>query len=413
MVHASPMRRWRMVAICFLILNCTLGANFAAYGAMLEEIERSLSATRALASMGLSMVTLALGLLAPLVGNLMRHISIRATIMIGLFMNASGFFLLTQVHDITMFLAVYALVIGPGFTMASIVPCTALVSNWFSTGRGKALGIINIPLGNAIMPLVAASLLISFGLPGALLGNGLVILAMLPLAWLLIDAPEQTESEPLDVRKMASPVPQRAELAMTTAQILRAPRFLILALGIALLSAAGLTMVTHLVPLASDRGLTLDEASLMLSVFGLAGLVGAPLFGWLSDRIGGGLSLAVLALTWIPPWLGLVVAGNDLGVLLALAFVIGICSNGILALFGVVAGEWLGQANIGMVMGLCYFFQIPFMFSTGPLAGAMFERFGSYTPTIFLHVATFAVIGTIFLLYRPMRQAGSMAATHQ
>lgn len=399
MGRAERFHGWRMVAICFLIMNCTLGANFSAYGALVEAIQRAFQTNRALASMGISMLTLALGLLAPFVGGLTRRMSIRTLILIGLTLNGCGFLLLTQVHDIFVFLAIYGLVIGPGFALAGVVPCVALISNWFSTGRGRALGIINIPLGNALLPLGAAALMTQFGLSGALAGNGLLLLALIPLAALIIDTPQRVGQLPLGGAEV--PVAE-ADQQLSTAQILRSPRFAVMTLGIALLSAAGLAMVAHLIPLAIDRGVPLAPASLLLSAFGLAGLAGAPLFGWLSDKIGAGPGLAVLAILWIPCWLALIVTGNNLPILLALAFLIGLFSNGILTVFAVLAGEWLGPANVGLGMGLCYFFQIPFLFAAAPLAGAMFDHFGSYTPTILLHVATFVLIGATFLIYRPI-----------
>lgn len=400
MTKAEPFAGWRMVAICFLILNCTLGVNFAAYGAMVEVIERTFSTSRALASMGLSMLTLALGLLAPLVGILLRHVSIRTAILAGIAMNAAGFAALTLVHGIFPFLAIYGLLIGPGFALAGVVPCTAIISNWFVEGRGKALGIINMPLGNAVMPLLAAAMVVEVGFQGALLCNAAILAALLVPAMFLADTPTQMGQR---AKGHIENQTVTADGAMSTGQILRSMPFLVITLGVSLLSAAGIVMVTHLVALASDRGLPLTQASLLLSVFGLAGLMGAPLFGWLADRIGGGRSFALLALFQILPWLALVMAGADMPLLLLLSFAIGLCCNGILTLFGVTMGDWLGQSNLALGMGLCYLLQIPFMFAAAPLAGAMFDNYGSYTPTILLHVATFAAVGAIFLFYRPAR----------
>lgn len=388
---------WRMVAICFLILNCALGVNFAAYGAMVAAIEREFLTSRALASGGLSMLTLALGLIAPMVGTLMRRVPVRALMAVGITLNALGYLALTQVHHIGAMLAIYGLMIGPGFALFGVVPCTAIVSNWFDSGRGKALGIINMPAGNTLMPLLAAWLLGHYGLRGAFLGCALLLAALLPLLLLLADRPAPIGQHPPGPDAQAMPL----EPALSAAHILRRPAFLMLTAGVTLLSASGLVMVTHLVTLATDRGVDLASASLLLSAFGLAGLAGAPLFGWVADRIGGGRAFALLALCQIPPWLALIGAGNSLPLLLALAFAIGACSNAILTLFGVVMADWLGQGNIGLGMGLCYLIQIPFMFGAGPLAGAMVDHFGSYTPTILLHVASFVAIGLAFLLYRP------------
>ncbi|MEO0030427.1 MAG: hypothetical protein RIS94_185 [Pseudomonadota bacterium] len=386
----APFRGWRMVGICFLILNCTLGVNFAAYGALVEAIERAYSTSRALASMGISMVTLALGLLAPMVGTLMRRYPVRLVVMAGLVLNAGGFFLLAIAPEIAVFLALCLLLIGPGFALAGVVPCTAIVSDWFVEGRGRTLGIINMPFGNALMPLAAAWALVRHGLPVTLMAGGALLLALVPLAALLVEAPARPEQAGADPAG-----------AMTSAQILKSRPFLVVTIGVTLLSAAGIVMVTHLIALATDRGMPLGAASTLLSLFGLAGLAGAPLFGWIADRIGGGRAFAVLALGQIVPWVALVFVGANIPALLACAFAIGLCCNGVLTLFGVTMGAWLGQANLGLGMGLCYLLQIPVMFAAAPLAGAMFDRFGSYTPAIALHVATFVAVGLMFLLYRP------------
>lgn len=391
---------WRMVALIFVILNCSLGVNFAVYGALVDAIQTSFATSRALAAAGLSMLTLALGLLSPLVGGLMRRVSIRTLMLTGIMLNALGFFLLTQVSHIGLLLGIYMLLIGPGFALSGPVPCTAIIANWFDSGRGKALGIINMPVGNSLMPLLAAAILATYGLRATFLGQGIVLIAMLPLIWLVVDHPGRIGQHALG----ASPDQENEtgqSTSMAAGQILRSPPFLVLTLGVSLLSAAGLVMVTHIVALAMDRGVALAPASLLLSAFGLAGVVGAPLFGWIADRIGGGRAFALLGLIQIPAWLGLMVAGSDLPALLGLTFAIGLCCNAILPLFGSLMGSWLGSANVGLGMGLCYLLQIPFMFGAGPLAGAMFDRFGGYGPTILLHVGTFALIGLLFLLYRP------------
>ncbi|WP_179045297.1 MFS transporter [Sphingobium lactosutens] len=402
---AAGFQGWHMVAITFVVLNCTLGVNFAAYGAMVEAIQREFDTSRAFASAGLSMVTLALGMLSPLVGGLMHRISIKSMMITGIALNALGFVALTQINNIGLLLAIYVLMIGPGVALSGPVPCTAVISNWFNSGRGKALGIINMPAGNTLMPLLTALLLSQYGLQGAFLSCGLIIAALLPIMWFLVDTPEKIGQR----AKGATTDAQRAETVLSAAQILRSPPFLVLTAGVTLLSCAGLVIVTHIVALATDRGIDLGSASLLLSAFGLAGIVGAPLFGWVADRIGGGRTFALIALLQILPWFGLMAAGNSLPLLLASAFTIGMCSNAILTLFGATMGSWLGSANVGLGMGLCYMLQIPFMFGAGPLAGAMFDHFGSYGPTVLLHVSTFVLIGVLFLFYRPHPSGVSMS----
>ncbi len=391
---------WRMVALAFLVLNFALGINFTAYGALVEAIQREFATSRALASAGPSVLNLAMGLLAPFAGAVMRRVPLRTLMIIGALMNAGGYLLITQLHSIYLMLASYALLIGPGFCLLGVIPCTTLVSNWFIEGRGKAIGIINMPLGNTLMPLVAAFLLQSFGLRMTFLACGLLLLALVPLILMIIDRPDRIGQQARGAQIALDDAAHKAA-AMTSGQILRFPPFWVLTLGVGLLSAGGMVMVTHLVALGMGRGLALPSASLLLAGFGVAGVAGAPIFGWLSDKVGGGRAFAILCLAQVPPWLGLIVAGGSLALLLLLALLIGLCSNAILTLFGTTTSEWLGPPNVSAGMGLCYLLQIPFLFGAAPLAGAMFDATGGYNATILLHVTSFLMMGAVFLLYRP------------
>ncbi|WP_340314524.1 MFS transporter [Rhizorhabdus argentea] len=256
--------QWRTVAILFLILNLALGVNFAGYGSLVGAIEAEFATTRALASAGLSMLTLALGLISPLVGGLMRRVPIRLLMAVGIVLNAGGYLLLSQLHSILGLLACYALLIGPGFCLFSVVPCTAIIANWFDQRRGRALGIINMPVGNSAMPVAAAVMLTSYGLRATFIGGAVLLLALLPLLLLLRERPA-TAARAAD----APALPPKTK-PLSVAAILGSPAFLVLTLGISLLSAGGLVMVTHLVALGMGRGLELSSASLLLAAFGLA-----------------------------------------------------------------------------------------------------------------------------------------------
>lgn len=393
----APFHGWRMVGICFILINVALGVNFSAYGALVGAIETGFGTSRALASGGVSMLTLSMGLMSPVVGSLMRRVPLRLLMAVGIVMNAAGLAVPSLTESIYVLLASYLLLVGPGFCLFAIIPCTTIIGNWFVTGRGKALGLANIPIGNAIMPVAAAMVLSAAGLSATFLSGAVLMLALLPLLLLLVDRPEQAGQR---ARGAEHDDDSAVQPGMTTRQILSSRPFQVLTLAVSILSAAGLVMVTQIVGLSMDRGLDLPSASLVLAGFGLAGLAGAPLFGFLADRLGGGRAFAVLAFALIPGWLGLLVA-DTLPLLLLLAVMIGVCSNGIVTLFGATMGEWLGGRNVGMAMGLCYLLQIPFLFGAPPLAGAMYDATGGYAATIWLHIASMIAIGLLMLFYRP------------
>lgn len=398
--------RWRVVALIFVILNLAIGVNFAGYGALVEAIQRHYDTSRALASAGLSMLTLALGLLSPMVGGLLRRYPIRLLMAAGILLNATGFLLLHWTSNIYALLAIYALLIGPGFSLFSVVPCTTVVSNWFVSGRGKALGIINMPLGNAVMPIAAAAMLTATSLPVTFLAAGGVLLCLLPLLPLFRDRPAGATPFAGDAADdVAAPV-----ATLGTMEILRSPAFLILTLGVGVLSAGGLTIVTHIVALGQGRGLEITSASLLLAAFGLAGLAGAPLGGWLADRLGPGYAFAIVFFASIIPWLGLLVAGNSFILLMLCALFIGMGSNATMPLFGASTGAWLGSENLSLAMGLSYMLQIPFMFGAGPAAGAIYDASGSYTPVIVMICAAFAFMGFVFVAYAARKAVAPVPA---
>ena len=391
---------WRMAALLFVVLNIVLGINFGSYGALVDAIQKAFGTTRALASAGSSVLTLAMGLLSPLAGALMLRFPIRLLMMAGALFSAAGYLLMAHVQSIYAMLACYALLIGPGFCLIGVIPCTHVVSNWFISERGKAIGLVNMPIGNMIMPVVAAMMLQSIGLRSVFLCFGVMMAALVPLLFLLIDHPARVGQLARSAGIGAVPEAQAAHGAPI--RLLRKPAFWVMTIGVGVLSAAGLVMITHLAALAISRGLDLGSASLLLAVQGMAGVAGAPLFGWIADRIGGAKAFAILSLAQIPPWLGLVVAGANFPVLLALSIPVGLCCNGILTLFGTLTAEWLGRDRVGIGMGMSYLFQVPLIFAAAPMAGIIFDMSGSYDGAIYIHTASFVMIGLLFLIYRPV-----------
>lgn len=186
---------------------------------------------------------------------------------------------------------------------------------------------------------------------------------------------------------------------MTTLAILQDRGFIVLALGIGILTMAGVAMVTHLVPLAADRGLTLQQGALLLSAFGIASVFGAMAFGWLVDQSGGRMALVMLALGWTMPWALLLIAGTNLSLLLVAAGVIGFFSGGINPLLTATMSSWLGQNNFGPAMGLCYFIKIPFLFAAAPLDGMLRDTSGTYDNALVTHMLSFLAVAALIFVF--------------
>ncbi|MET0545425.1 MAG: MFS transporter [Caulobacterales bacterium] len=393
---------WRMMVIAFLAQNCAIGLSFGVYGTIVNALQTEFGTNRTLASSGLSLAMLSMGLLSPVVGALLTRFSIRALMITGALMNAAGYALLTQADSISLLLAIYLLILGPGICLLGVIPSSALVSAWFEKGRGRALGFVNMPFFVFVFPIISAAVLQAYGLD-ALFGliTG-IFLCLPPILLGVIDFPSKVNQEALGAAETEAVKRKTAALNPgSTLEIIANPSFMVLALGIGVLTAGGVMMVTHLTPLALNKGLHIGSASAVLSAFGVAGAGGALAFGWIADRIGGPKALALLSFSWAAPWSALFFIGASFLELVVTALLMGICSGGIVGLCGVVANQWLGLGNFSRVMGLIYFAKIPFLFGAAPFAGFLYDQTGGYETSIALHIATFLAIGALFALYRP------------
>ncbi|GLV24156.1 MFS transporter [Sphingobium sp. Cam5-1] len=403
---SAPFLGWRMVAIAFLAQNCAVGLCYGSYGPLIETLQAEFHTSRTLAASGLSALSLVMGLCSPMVGALTHGFSLRLLMMIGAIGNAAGFFLLSMAGSIEMVLAIFGLIIGPSVCLLGVVPTSTLISNWFLLARGRALGIINTSFFIVLAPIATATILQTLGIRAVFLSIALIFVTLLPVLAFVVTRPEDVGQTQWGQDQAAIAPAPRPEKAASSREIMTSKPFWVLGIIIGLLTAAGIMMMTHLVPMAQSMGIGLESASLLLSIYGMAGVLGALLFGWLADRVGGRLAIAIQAFAWIVPWLLLLAVDGDFVTMLLLSIWIGLCSGSVVVLLGVTMGQWMGQANFGRAMGLVYFIKIPFMFVAGPLGGFIFDMTGSYRWAIILHATTFLGVGLAALLYRPRQNYG-------
>jgi MFS family permease len=162
-----------------------------------------------------------------------------------------------------------------GFVCGGPLTCQVLISRWFLSGRGKAMGIayLGIGFGGAAAPWFATLLVRQFGWQVALrILGGLIVLVALPFALMVKEAPGEDS----------------VRISDTSADVKRAFKtlpFALLVLGsMCSIAAVSGTQQNLKLFLSLDRHDTQGEAARIISLVLVFSIVGRVLMGWLADR---------------------------------------------------------------------------------------------------------------------------------
>ena len=397
---------WRMVGLAFLAQSIAIGLTFGVYGTWVAALEQSFGISRTLSASGLALVLLTKGLLSPLVGPLLGRWSIRRTMIAGAILMAVGHALLALADSILLALAAYGLVVGAGVCLLGVLPAQALVTNWFISRRGKALGLTMMPLVVFLAPALAAWSNTAFGWRNTALAVAVICLAAIPALRRVVDHPRQIGQVPLrDADSAVAPTPTAV---IDAATLLANWRFWAVSLIAGLAFSASTMLATHLVPMAAAGGVSYQQAALALSVMGGSGILGAFLVGVIGDRIGPAYAYALNVSVQIALW-GMLLTTPTFSLLLATAAAIGLCGGGMSVTQACLLGALFGPASFAKASGLVTFITMPFTFGAAPLAGLLFDRTGSYEHAITLHMVLFAIAAVGLLIVAPRRLATAVA----
>jgi MFS family permease len=250
------------------------------------------------------------------------------------------------------------------------------VSAWFDERRGLALGIAmaGIGLGATLIPQIARWVIATYGWRAGYVALGALTFGVaFPAVALFIREPER-----------AAPVVGRrnAELpGVTVAESVRSSTFWLLAVSVFLVVTTINGMVGHLVPMLTDRGMDVRQATTTLSAVGLSTIAGRVIAGYLLDRF---FAPYVAAGLFLLPLVSIALltggAGGVAPVIAAMGLGFGLGAE--VDVIGFLTGRYFGLRGYGEIYG--YLFAI-FTLGTGlgPVLMALaFDVTRSYDATL-------------------------------
>lgn len=396
------LNRWGILGIATLAQNLAIGLTFGSYGLLIAEIADTFNSSRSQVALGIALITVVMGLMAPALGYLLDRWSIRNTMIIGALVSAGGFWLAAQASTLATLLICFGIVVGIGITAMGVLPASKLAANWFPGSSGKALGIVSLPVVVALGPPLFARVIEASGWRTLFFDFSLVYLLVIPLLLLVRNRPPRTAE---NVRSQTGPMPAGA-----WSDSLLDRRLWVLVMIAGIMFSGGIMLVTHIVQHAIDIGIDTTKASLLLSVNGIAAMGGALTFGWLADRIGPQGAVLVNLLLQAIAWPVLLMQAQFTGLAMTIT-VLGLCGGGAHPALSALVARVFGAERFGTLMGQITLLVIPFNFGSAPLAGLLYDRTGSYTLAFWCYAGLCVGSAAMMLLIgRQLSSAGQSVA---
>lgn len=395
-----------IVLAAFFIMTLSHGAHYS-FGIFFKPLLTEFGWTRAMTSGAFSLASLVQGSLGIVTGRLSDRFGARtAGIACGLLLG-SGFLLMSQVNAVWQLYLFYGLLVGSG--MSGVwVPLTSTVPRWFVGRRGLMTGIVvsGVGVGMVIFPPLYNWLIATYDWRTSYIIIGIIILVVIIFAARFLRRdPEQIGQLPYGESeiKPESLVSKAREFSFREA--MRTRQFAMVNAIYFCFSFFLFTAMVHIVPYATDIGISAANAANILAIIGGISIVGRITMGSLSDRIGVKpsliftLILALVALFWLQ-------AGKELWMLYLFAITFGFAYGGMTALQSLILAELFGLSSLGIMVGIISFSALVAGMIGPILAGHLFDITGSYQLSFLVSTVVSVAAVMIALFLKPTTSNG-------
>ena len=399
-------RALRMGVIAWLSHNVPIGSIFGTAGVLLIPLQQRLQVSRGLASIEIPMVIVGSALLASVAGVLAARYSLRRL------MAASGLFLslawviLAFAHSYWLFLLACGLFLGPAMATAGSVLPPTLVTRWFQRNRGLAIGIVHLPILIAVMPIAATLVIEHLGVTALFVALALLAaVTLIPASLALIEYPPSHAGRASGAdKKTTGPTP-----SFDVLQLIQSPRFWLLALAVGAPNTSSITLAAHLPAMGIAWGYAPTAAAALSSAMSILGMAGSIIFGFVSDRIGGMRTLALIAFNDAILW-ALLSMDFPYAVRALVVGLIGMHGAGAIPAISKAMAAAFGEASFSRAFGLASTATLPLQIAAVAGFGVTFQARGSYIVGILAMIGYFVVAAPLAIVADRSWRITSMAS---
>jgi MFS family permease len=399
LTREEPAYRWVILAAAFMMMLASAGIS-QAFSLFVKPMAIDFGGGRGTISMAYTIYMVCFGLGSFLMTWLADRVSMRLLLAIAVVSYSAGAILGSLAGSLgTLYVAFGVL---NGAAVGSLVGClTYAVAQWFATNKGLALGIMMAGMGMGVFAssMTANLVMGSYGWRGTfvVLGIGALVINV-PMLLLIRERMAVGTARP-DTRPAAVSQTQHAPIVATagwsTASAAKTWSFWSLNATFFCCCLSHSGPLLHYIPYANDLGLAAQRSALLVTLVGLASVVGRTGLGALSDWIGGKRTLffCLLVQMLMAVW---VMVFTSWAAWVTFAILFGISYGGVFPLYPAITRGYFGAEGTGGIYGFQLFLSTIAMGLGGYLGGYLFDLFGTYRVS-FLTSITVGVLSILLL----------------
>lgn len=373
---------WWQVVVALLVQAIGAASIFTAYSIVAAPLKAEFQPSNMVLMFGLTVTSLASGILSPPLGSAFDRFSIRLLMAVGASWIAIGFLMLSLTQSMTQVVIVYAAFMAPALVLLGPIGCATLLSRWFNRRRGLAMGLASSggAVGGLILPPLMQSLIDHFEWRTALQVYGVIIFAVaVPLVLLLLrdrPAKDVVAIEQL-TGKTDTPAVEPPTLVLSTKALLAHPAFWLISMVLGTLFAGPMAVISNMVQFVGTKGISAAQGALLLSVLSGANFGGKLVCASVMDRAPLRLLYALMLCGLAISMLGFLTV-QPFSMLMLVAVICGLSSGGASSLWSLTLSRVYGAQQIGRVMGIMTLVIMPFTLFSPPVFGWVYDQFGNY-----------------------------------
>jgi MFS family permease len=280
-----------IVFVSTIVMTLTFGVNYS-FGIFFTPLRAEFGWTKAVTSVGYSVLTFIAGFLGIFAGRLTDRFSARMVSIVGGFFLGLGCILMSQIVAAWQFYLIYALIVSAGIGGAW-PSLTATVPKWFVVRRGLMIGVVasGTGIGTMVVPPVASRLISVYGWRNAYIILGAFTLVFIVIAAMFMRRDPHQMGERLygESGREQEKDPQGLK-GLSYREIIHNWHIRMVCIIYFCFGFSLHTIMVHLVPHAIETGIPPETAAGLMTVAGGAGVLSKLLVGAISaDWVSGGL----------------------------------------------------------------------------------------------------------------------------